>query len=158
MNKKNSNTEKLLHKTIKKVTEDIESLSYNTAISSLMILLNAFEKEENLNRQSLEIFVKLLNPFAPHISHELWEVLGNKTILDGEEWPKHDESKIVDSHVTIAIQVNGKTRSMLELASDTTDETAREKALDMSEIKKWLEGKSVKKVIYVKGRIINIVV
>ena len=152
------NTQKLLHKTIKKVTKDIENLSYNTAISSLMILLNALEKEDSASKQTFESFIKLLNPFAPHISHELWSGLGNKSVLDQEEWPKFDKNKLEEHIVKIAIQVNGKTRAVLEMEATSDDGAIESEAKNTPDIKKWLEGKSVKKVIHVKGKIINFVV
>ena len=144
-----------LHKTIKKVTEDIENLHYNTAISALMILLNAMEKEEAMSREVLEIFIKMLNPFAPHLCHEIWETLGNKTILDTETWPEFDEMKLIQETATMAVQVNGKTRATVVVQRGVSEAEVKEIALSDITVSKWVGEKSIKRTIYVKDRLIN---
>jgi len=155
---KNSKTfESLLHKTIAKVGADIESFNFNTAISSLMILTREFEENEIINRADFEVLLKLIAPFAPHVADELWHELGNKKSIHISDWPTHDPQKITSESFKIAIQVNGKVRAELEVASSATDEDVKEQALNHEIIKKWLNGATPKKVIYVKGRLVNFV-
>jgi len=161
---KNKEIELLLHKTIKKVTEDIESFNFNTAISAMMILMNKIREEiddpsENriITKHQLEVFLKLLAPFVPHVAEELWHRLGNKTSVHLEEWPKYDDAKTVDDTVTIAVQVNGKVRGTLEIAPDTPEEDVKKRALESDMAKKWIGDSSVEKRVYVSGRLISIV-
>ena len=155
--KDNNKIEILINQTIKKVTEDIEAMKFNTAISSLMILVNEMEKQENLSKENYEILLKLISPFAPHIAEELWSILGNKKSIVLSVWPKVDINKVKESKVIIVVQINGKARSSFECDIDIDEDNARNMALDMSEIRKWTEGKEIKKVIYIKNRVINIV-
>lgn len=148
----------LLHKTIKKVTEDIEAMGFNTAISSLMILTNALEKEAAISREDFESFLKILAPFAPHVAEEIWYGLGNKKSIHISEWPTYDASLIKDATVKIAVQVNGKTRAVIEIAADADEGAAKALALAAPEIQKWVSGKTPTKIIYVKGKIINFIV
>ncbi len=152
--------ESLIHKTIKKVSEDIESMSFNTGISSLMILLNSMEKKEQLAQSYYKHFLKLLAPFAPHVTEELWQgnVLKQKSSIHTEAWDKANEAKITAEAVTIAVQVNGKVRGELAVGAEESEEDIKQKALNLSPVMKWLEGKEIKKVIYIKGRIVNIVI
>ena len=156
--KATDSTQTVLHQTIKKVTEDIETMSFNTAISQLMILGNAFEKSDAISKESYEILLKLLSPFAPHITEELWEGLGNKTSIHLAEWPQFDESKILESKVKIAIQVNGKVRAQIEVDLDETEEAVSKKALSLPEVNKWLSGNNPKKIIFVPNKLLSIVV
>ena len=147
-----------VHKTIKKVSEDIEEMRFNTAISSIMILLNDFEKEGSILKEHYNILIQLLAPFAPHVTEELWVMMKNKGSVHASEWPKFDPSKLVESNVTITIQVNGKVRGTMKAKIDTPDTEIEKMALDMDEIKKWTLGNVPKKVIVIKNRLINIVV
>lgn len=154
----------LLHKTIKKVGDDIEEFKYNTAISALMILVNEiydFKNKNNawpLSKGNLALFVRILEPFAPHLAEELWEQLGHNTLIVKESWPKYDEALLQDDTFVLAIQINGKLRSTIEVASDVTEETAKELAFADENVKKWLEDKEVVKVVYVKGKLLSIVI
>ncbi|TXG77283.1 leucine--tRNA ligase [Candidatus Dojkabacteria bacterium] len=152
------NTESLLHQTIKKVTEDIETFKFNTAISSLMILVNALEKADKLSVTSYQLFLVLLSPFAPHITEELWQKLGEKNSIFLAPWPKYDAKKIMTEIVKIAVQVNGKVRATIELSPEATEDEAKQIALADQNIKTFVSGKTVRKFIYVPGRIINFVV
>lgn len=147
----------ILHQTIKKVTGDIENLHYNTAISALMILLNKLEG--GASRKEKEIFLKLLAPFAPHITEELWNTLkfGDGSI-HLSDWPEYDPALCVEATLTIAVQVNGKMRTTLELPSGVKEEEAVAFALKESKIKDALQGKEPKRTIYVAGRLINFVI
>ncbi len=147
-----------LHKTIKKVTNDIELMNFNTAISNMMIFVNALEKQEKVFQDEYEALLKLLNPFAPHITEEIWHELGHVTLLGFESWPDFDENKLEDNEVTIGVQINGKLRATLVLDSNSGEEETRLKALALPELAKWLEGQTPKKVIVVLGKIVNIVV
>lgn len=147
-----------VHKTIKKVSEDIEEMRFNTAISSIMILLNDFEKEKSILKEHYNILIQLLAPFAPHVTEELWIMMKNKGSIHASEWPKFDPNKLIESNVTITIQVNGKVRGTMKVKIDTPDDDIRRMALDMDEIKKWILGNVPKKVIVIKNRLINIVV
>ena len=148
----------LLHKTIKKIGEDIESMSFNTAISSMMILVNEMEKEEFVNEKDFKMFLQILAPFAPHITEEIWSTLGEKKSIHKSSWPKWDKKKIVDDTVKIAVQVNGKVRSEIMVSSDADEEAVKNLAIQDKNIIPWIEGKPIRRVIYVKGRIVNIVV
>ena len=157
----NQQLENLLHKTIKKVTEDIENYKFNTAISTMMIFLNELEKLDhtsNVSKTVFDTFLKLLAPFAPHMTEEIWHGFGHKTSIHLEEWPKFDESKIKEENTLITIQINGKVRGQLEIKTGASEETVKEKALNLSEIQKWLADKKAKKVIFVPDRIINFVI
>jgi leucyl-tRNA synthetase len=148
----------LYHQTIKKVGDDIEDFKFNTAISQLMILLNAMEKEDHISHDHLTGFLKLLAPFAPHITEEIWGALLETTSIHREAWPASDPEKIISESITIGIQVNGKVRGDIEIARSTSAEEVKQSALAKPEIQKWLDGKVPKNVIYVEGKILNIVV
>ena len=148
----------LLHKTIKKVTEDIDALKYNTAIAKFMELVNAWGKRDSIDEDEFKAFVLLLAPFAPHMAEELWESFGNKHMLSHEAWPTHDESLIVEESLTIAVQVNGKVRAQVEVAVDANEDEVKDAALAQENVQKWLDGNEPKKVIYVKGKLVSIVV
>ncbi len=154
----NSKLEILVNQTIKKVGEDIGNMKFNTAISALMVLLNAFEKEASLSQKDFEILLKLLAPFAPHITDELWSNLGHKESIHLSEWPKFDVSKIVNSTTTVVIQINGKIRGEFKISENKTDDELKNTALSLPETLRWTEGKEIKKVIVVKGKLVSIVV
>jgi leucyl-tRNA synthetase len=146
-----------VHKAIKKVGDDIEVFGFNTAISALMILVNEMEKSAQVSRAHYEIFLKLLAPFAPHITEELWYELGNTTSLHVAPWPVYDATKCILREVTIAIQINGKVRDTIVSAPEASEEEIRGVAFEREMVKKWTEGKEVKKVVYVPGKLLSIV-
>ncbi len=154
----NKEIEKLLHKTIKKVGEDIENLSFNTSVAKMMELVNEVTKAEYISSDNFSLFVKILSPFAPHIAEELWNELGNKTLISEEKWPVYDESKLVEDTVMVAVQINGKVRGTLGVAPDAGQKEVLKLAEAHEQISKWIAGKELKKVIYVSGKILNIVV
>ena len=154
----NKNLEKVYHQTVKKVTEDFENLGFNTAISQMMIFINAVYKEEVFPKEYAEGFVKLLNPVAPHIGEELWEMLGHDKTIAYEEWPKYDDAKISDDEKEIAVQVNGKVRATIKIGVDEDEESIKAKALEEENVKRHTDGKEIVKMIVIKGKIVNIVV
>ncbi len=149
---------KILHKTIKKVTADIEGLRFNTAISALMIAVNECEKIESLTREQYKIFLQLLAPFAPHATEELWSMTGEKKSIHISKWPEYDAALAHDDEVTIVVQVNGKMRGSFTSPNGAAKEDLENTAKNMPEIQKWLEGKPICKIIVVPGRLVNIVV
>lgn len=149
--------ESVLHKTIKKVGDDIESFSLNTAISALMMLLNEMEKATVFLRSHYEALLKIIAPFAPHITEELWEMLGNKTSIHLEMWPIYDPAKTIAREMTIAVQVNGKVRDIVTVPADAPDEEINRTALERPLVAKWVGDQEIKKVIMVKGRLLNVV-
>lgn len=151
-----SSLESILHKTIKKVTNDIESLDYNTAVSALMILLNEMDKETSITKVDYRILLQLLNPFAPHITEELWSKYGTGKLLAYETWPEYDESKTIDDTIELPIQMNGKLKGTVIIALDSDEQTVKDKV--HSELAELLNGKNIVKEIYVKNKIFNIVV
>ncbi len=153
----NESLNPLLHKTIAKVSADIEAMSFNTAISSMMILLNAFEKQTP-NKTQFEMFLCLLAPFAPHVTDELWSQLDNTDSVHTASWPVADLEKNSHSVVTIAVQVNGKVRATFNQVSDLTEEETVSKAKAIEDVQKWIGDKQIQKVIYVKNRLVNIVI
>jgi len=155
---KESGLPQLLHKTIKKVTEDIENFHYNTAISQMMIFMNFVTKFDTMPRGALENFLKILAPFAPHLTEELWSELGHKKSIFLEPWPKYNPELVRDENINLVIQINGKVRDTIEVSADISEKEAEKVARESEKIKKWLEGKRVKKVIFVKGKLVNIVI
>jgi leucyl-tRNA synthetase len=149
---------KILHKTIKKVGEDIEGLRFNTAISQMMIFVNHFTKENRYPRACLKPFVQLLAPFSPHAAEELWELLGEKNSLSYTPWPAFDPALAKDDKITIAVQVLGKTRGTIEIEPGTAQPSVEEMAKSAAGVTNHLAGKTIKKVIYVPNKIINFVV
>jgi len=147
-----------LHQTIKKITEDIEDMKFNTAISTLMIYVNGLEKRNDISKEELETLLKLLAPFAPHVTEELWEILGNTTSIHTETWPKFDASKLHKSEAAITVQINGKHRATLTASADLTSEELEKLAKDMPEIQKWIGDNKIKKVIVVPQKVVNIVI
>ncbi len=158
LKEENPKIQNLLHKTVKKVTEDIENFKFNTAISSMMIFMNELEKETNVSKGTFDTFLKLLAPFAPHMTEELWSRLGHDTSIHLEDWPKYDEGKIKDEKVTIMVQVNGKVRANFEAEVGITENEAKNKALLLKEVVKWIGESEPKKVIFVPNKIISFVV
>lgn len=153
------------HRTIKKVSRDLEHMQFNTAVSALMELVNLlFKEKENGGcggedwRFALETLVKLLAPIAPHVAEELWHVLGNEASVHTSDWPSWDESLTVGDTMTIVVQVNGKLRATLELSTDTSEEDIKSQALSTENVVKFLDGKEPFKVIYVPKKLVNVVV
>jgi leucyl-tRNA synthetase len=140
------------------VTEDIESLKMNTAIAALMSLLNSITATGNITRRELKDFIILLNPFAPHITEEIWQTAGFEGMLNQTSWPEYDESKCVDSKIEIAVQINGKVRARIEIAPDISSADALALAKSQPAVAEAINGKTVIKELYVPGRIVNIVV
>lgn len=153
-----SNLDRLLHQTIKKITEDIQSFKFNTAISALMILVNEIEKLPELKIENWQLIIKLLFPFAPHLAQELWTELGNKTPLDYESWPTWDEKLIAEEEFELLVQINGRLRAKFMAKRGISEDIAKTLALTQPEVKKWLEGKQPKKAIFVKDRLLNLII
>lgn len=154
----NKNLERLYHETVKNVTNDYEKLSFNTAISHLMILVNAMYKESVIPKEYMEDLVKMLNPICPHITEELWSILGHEGTIAYEAWPVYDEAKLVLNEFDIAVQVNGKLRGTITISVDDSEDVIKEKALSCENVKRHTEGKEVVKVIVIKNKIVNVVV
>lgn len=154
----------VLNRAIKKVTEDIAAMRFNTAISTLMIAVNELEKvvaspgqPAAISRPQFETLLKLIAPFAPHVTEELWTTLGNKRSIHISEWPKYDPKLVGDEESNIVVQINGKVRASFKITADEGEEALKTAALALPEAKKWLEGKQIQKVIVVKGRLVSIV-
>ncbi|MEI6581116.1 MAG: class I tRNA ligase family protein [bacterium] len=154
----NSTLVKLLHKTIKKVSEDIEVMHFNTAISAMMILATEMEKAEQVSIDDYKKFLQILAPFAPHVAQDIWNSLGEKKDINISDWPKYDEALIKDDAIKIAVQVNGKVRAEIIINTNEDEEEIRRKAQKDESIVKFISGKEIKKIIYVKNRLVNIVV
>ncbi len=155
---KNLEVESLVQQTIKKVDEDLEKCKFNTAISALMILVNRLEKEKNIQKRHLETLIKLLAPFAPHLAEQLWQELGHKNSVHLQKWPKYNLKLILKETFTLVVQVNGKVRDTIEASINISEEEAKELALRSPKIQKWLEKKKIKKIIFVRNKLINFVV
>lgn len=160
---------KLIHKTIKKVTEDIENFRFNTAISQMMIYFNERDFASKINKkgelednridlEAIEKVLILLSPFAPHIAEELWEKLGHKESIFKQKWPEYDKNLIKDEEIELVIQVNGKLRDKIKVDADISEDEAQKVALNSEKVKNFVKDKEPKKIIFVKGRLINIVV
>jgi leucyl-tRNA synthetase len=153
----NEETIKLLHQTIKKVTEDLSDLRFNTSVSQLMIFVNHLTKLEKLDKSVLHQFLLILNPFAPHISEELNEMLGFETLVN-IPWPEYDELKIIEEKITIAVQFNGKTRGKISITSDVNESMVKTTVQNDENLNKYLIDKEIVKTIYIKDRIVNFVI
>jgi leucyl-tRNA synthetase len=147
-----------IHKTIKKVSHDYEDMKFNTAIATLMSLLNDFNKKDKITKQDFKIFIQLLNPVAPHITEELWELSGFDKSLNQSIWPEYDEEKTIDNVIEMAVQINGKVRGTITIPNDASKEIAKEQAILNANINKYIVNKNIIKEIYVPGKIFNIVV
>ena len=148
----------IFHTTVKKVTSDFEALQFNTAISQMMIFINELYKAEKIYKPYLEEFVKMFSCICPFVGEELWNILGHEDLITYAPWPKHDESKLVLTKKQIGVQVLGKLRGTIEIDVDESEESVKEKAFALETVARQLEGKTVVKVIYVKNKILNIVV
>ena len=156
--KENTNLDKIYNQTVKKVSEDFETLNFNTAISQMMIFINAVYKEEVFPKKYALNFLKLLNPVCPFISEELWNMLGNENTITYEKWPLFDENALKDNTVKIAVQINGKVRDIVEVELDSSKEDVLLAAKNLEKIKKFIEDKEIIKEIVVPNKAINIVV
>lgn len=148
--------DKLLHQTIKKVTDDLNSFKFNTAISAFMILINNWSKKE-VSKDDFTMFLKVLHPFAPHITEELWMSFGNKSSISLEEWPKYNSDLAREEIITFVIQVNGKVRDMIEIERGLDEDSIKSKVLERDKVRKWIVGKKIEKTIFVKDKLINII-
>ncbi|MBO8450376.1 MAG: leucine--tRNA ligase, partial [Spirochaetes bacterium] len=149
---------RLLHKTIKKVTEDTRTLNFNTAISQMMIFINELAKAGSFSKNVWENFIKLLAPYAPHLGEELWQKAGHSRTVSLEAWPSYEQALCADSKRTVVVQVNGKVRDKFEAETGTPDGELKTRAMETEGAKKFTDGKSPKKIIVVQGKLVNIVV
>ena len=156
-NKSDKEIEKLLHQTIKGVEDDLNRLKYNTAIAKLMILVNKIQ-ENGCSNKVLSKFAIILSPFAPHLAEELWQDLGNKKSITNQKWPKYDKKLIQEEIWNLIIQINGKVRDKIEVKQNITEKEVKKLALSSNNIKKWLDNKEPKKIIYIPNRLVNIVI
>jgi len=147
----------LLNQTIKKVTDDIENMNFNTAISGMMILTNSLESQEKISKETYLKFITILSPFAPHVCEELWQILGNKKSIVLEVWPKYDGTKLISSKAKIVVQINGRVRSTIEVQIDSPQDVVEREALKNEAVVKWVDNKKIVKTIFVKNKIINFV-
>jgi leucyl-tRNA synthetase len=154
----NSKLEYVLHKTIKKVTDDLESLNYNTAISALMILVNEMLKQKQITKNIYQLFLKMLAVFAPHITEEIWHQLGNKKSIHDQKWPEYDQLKIKQDKTIFIIQINGRIRDKFEAEINITKEQAKQLTLNREKVKKWTKEKKIKNIIFISNKLINIVI
>lgn len=149
---------RILNKTIKKVGEDIDIFHFNTAISQLMVLVNFLSAKKVQNKKTLELLSIILSPFAPHMAEELWEKMGGKDSISIAVWPKYDKNLIKDETVTVAVQINGKVREQLLINAEAEEKDVLELAKASAKVRKYVEGKEIKKVIYIKGKLLSLVV
>ena len=152
-----SEAKRTQHQTIKRVTEHIAALKYNTAVAALMEYLNTLEAAQNISRKEIETLLQLLAPFAPFITEELWHHLGNQKSIHISSWPKFDPEAIRSTTITIPVQVNGRVRDHITIASDTPEEEVQQLALATEQVPRFTANQNVLKVIYVPGRIVNVV-
>ena len=146
------------NQTVKKVSDDFEILSFNTAISQMMIFINEVYRVGKLPKKYAEGFVKLISCITPHIGEEMWEKLGHNKTIAFESWPTYDTTKLESNMVKIAVSVNGKLRATLDVEKDSDDEKVKALALELENVKKFTEGLMIRKIIVVKNKIVNIVV
>ncbi|HEO8420081.1 leucine--tRNA ligase [Niallia sp. FSL W8-0635] len=150
--------DKIYHQTVKKVTEDFEALRFNTAISQMMVFINECYKADSIPKKYVEGFVKLLSPICPHMTEELWQIItGSNQSIAYEAWPAYDEAKLVDDEVEIVIQINGKVKAKLMVPADANKDALEQIAMEDSQVKEQIDGKQVRKVIAVPGKLVNIV-
>ena len=146
----------LMHQTIKKVSDDIESMKFNTAVSSLMIYVNSLDKKDKISQEEFRTLILLLAPFAPHITEELWLLLGRKDSIHIQNWPTYDSKKLIKDEIILNVQINGKIRANLSISRNQSEADLKKRVLMLPEVNKWLNGKEPKKIIVVPGKIISI--
>jgi leucyl-tRNA synthetase len=147
----------IVHKTIKKVSDDIEEMKFNTAISAMMILVNDFEKEKKISRGHYENLLKILSPFAPHICEEIWKNLGHKNLLSVQKWPSVDAKKILEKEITLVVQINGKVRAQVKASVGLNRDEAVSLSQKMPDVDKWLANKKIVKIIHIPDKLLNFV-
>lgn len=157
-NKYSEKHEKMMHKAIKKVSSDIEEMKFNTAVATFMTMTNEFVKDKMITKAEYKTFLQLLNPFAPHMTEELFSILGEKKTINETPWPKYDEAKTIDDEIEIPVQFNGKLKAVVKIDRDADENTVKEIVKNDETVKKALEGKNIVKEIYVKAKVYNIVV
>ncbi len=150
--------ESMMHKAVKKVSKDIEEMKFNTSVSTFMTMVNEFTKAKKINKKEYETFLQLLNPFAPHITEEIWQRLGHTDELAYRKWPEYDEAKTLDEMIDLPIQVNGKLRANIDIMKDASNDEVKTQVHNCEKIKSYIEGKEIVKEIYVPNRIYNIVI
>ena len=150
--------EKMMHKAIKKVSSDIEEMKFNTAVATFMTMTNEFVKDKTITKGEYKTFLQLLNPFAPHMTEELFSILGEEKTINETPWPKYDEAKTIDDEIEIPVQCNGKLKAVVRVEREADESEVKEIVKNDETVKKALEGKTIVKEIYVKGRVYNIVV
>ena len=148
--------EKTMHKAIKKVSSDIEEMKFNTAVATFMTMINEFYKLKRINKAELKTFLQLLNPFAPHITEELYSIIGESTTIAESSWPKYDEAKTIDDEIELPVQFNGKLKLTVKVPLNAEESSVKE--IVHKEADELLSGKNIVKEIYVKNKIYNIVV
>jgi leucyl-tRNA synthetase len=146
---------RLLHRTIRKVTDDIEGMRFNTAISAMMVLSNELLKLDKVPTEALEVLAKLLHPFAPHLGEEIWEMLGRQPSIQNEPWPAYDPALCEEDEVEVPVQINGKVRGRITLPKDASEDQAL--AAARQALRSQLEGKTLRKTIWVPGKILNLI-
>jgi leucyl-tRNA synthetase len=155
---KNQTSEVLVHKTIKKVSDDLKNIKFNTIVSALMTLVNKLEEKEQILADDYEKLLLLLSPFAPHLAEELWQKLGHKTSIFEEPWPEADKKLLKEDKITLVVQVNGRVRDTLEAKAGLSENEARALAISSKKVHNWVSGKEIKKVIFVPNKLINLIV
>lgn len=150
--------EKMMHKAIKKVSSDIEEMKFNTSVATFMTMVNEFYKDKKINKAEYKTFLQLLNPFAPHMTEEIYSMIGETKTINDTEWPQYDEAKTIDDEIEIPVQINGKVKVVVKADKDAEEEMVKEIVHSDETIKTLLEGKNIVKEIYVKGKIYNIVI
>ena len=151
-------TLRLLHQTIKKVSDDIESFGFNTAISAMMIFINHLSKQKTRPKSAIEKFVQILAPLAPHIAEELWQRLGHGDNIAYQPWPEYDKELVKEKEIELAVQVLGKIKDRITVSADASEDKIKEKALSSEKVQAALAGKEIKKIIVVKSRLVNIII
>jgi leucyl-tRNA synthetase len=151
-------TRKLLHRTVKKVGEDIEAMRFNTAVSAMMVLANHLNGLDAAPRGAIEKLLQVLAPYAPHLAEELWNQLGHRDLIAEQPWPAYDPTLCIDDVIEIGVQVNGKARGRVKLAKDAPEAVARSESLKDENVAKFVADKPIKKFVYVPGRIVNFIV
>ena len=147
-----------LNKTIKKVSEDYEEQKYNTAIAAMMTYVNLLYKQEKVSKKYIAPFLQILNPIASHVTEELWERLGFEGHIFSSKWPEYDISKIIESNVELAVQINGKVRFKITVPTSFSEEEIKEQVKNDDKLTQYIDGKQIQKIIVIKSRIVNIVV